>query len=217
VFRDRIDAGARLGERLARLADRNPIVLGLARGGMVVAAEVAARLKAELDVLVARKVGHPLHPEYGIGAVGPDGARFFDERAVGIASMTAADLEGLADAETAEVQRRLETYRRGRGPLRLKGRDVIIVDDGLATGVTAVAAVKYVRSQEPGRITLAIPVASRQGIELLSRFADDVVCLFDPPMFSSVGQWYEDFSQTPDDEVMGILRAHCPHRGGYAA
>jgi predicted phosphoribosyltransferase len=182
---------------------------------MVVAAEIARVLDADLDVLVARKVGAPEFPEFGIGAVGPEGGRFFDDRSVRSLGLLPPELERLADAEEEEVRRRLSAYRQGRPAPTLEDRTVILADDGLATGITAVAAAEYARRKRPARLVLAVPVCSQQASELLASHVDEVVCLYSPEDFRSVGQWYEDFSQTTDQEVMMLLAE--AERGGYLA
>ncbi|AIE84095.1 phosphoribosyltransferase [Fimbriimonas ginsengisoli] len=215
LFRDRTDAGRRLAERLLSYRELHPIALGLARGGVVVAAAVAKELGGDFDVLVARKVGAPNFPEVGIGAVGPEGGRFFDIRSVRALGLLDRDLDRLAESEEAEVRRRLAAYRLGRPAPILTDRYVIVVDDGLATGVTAVAACEYVRRQSPKKLILAAPVCSQQAAELLASHVDEVVCLHSPEDFRSVGEWYENFTQTTDQEVMLLLSE--AERAGYLA
>lgn len=203
-FKHRAEAGRRLAENLTEFRGSDSIILGLARGGVVVAAEVARQLNLPLDVLVVRKIGAPRQPEYGIGAVAP-GVRVIDERAVQHMGLTPEMLEELAEHEEAEIERRLYLYRGGSHELNLNGRFAILVDDGLATGITAVAAVRYAKAQGAKSVILAAPVCSEGGVSLLEREADRVVCSCLPPQFMSVGQWYEDFTQTSDEEVIGIL------------
>lgn len=214
-FRDRADAGRRLAERLAMPSGTRPLVLGLARGGMVVAAEVARALNADLNVLVARKVGAPAYPEFGIGAVGPDGARYFDDRSVASLGLTSGDLDELSEREAREVRRRLEAYRGDRAAPVLRDRVVIVVDDGLATGVTAVAAMRYVRGGHPSRTILAVPVCAGAAADLLAGYVDELVCLSRPDDFRSVGEWYDDFDQTSDREVVRLLAE--AREAGYLA
>ncbi|HEY0868088.1 MAG TPA: phosphoribosyltransferase [Fimbriimonas sp.] len=204
-FRNRKEAGEQLAKALLRFRDENPIVLGLARGGIVVAEPVARALGAPLDPLVARKVGAPKHPEFGMGAVAPGGVRYANPETLQMLGMSEADFDRYARREEAEVQRRLDAYLGGRSMTRLAGRCAILVDDGLATGVTAVAATRYVRSQRPASTVMAVPVASHQGMDLLSREVDEVVSLLVPEAFYAVGQWYEDFAQTSDEEVVSML------------
>ncbi|HVT11161.1 MAG TPA: phosphoribosyltransferase family protein [Fimbriimonadaceae bacterium] len=190
---------------LGHLKASKPVVLGLARGGVEVASEVASSLCAPLDVLVARKVGAPSNPEYGIGAVAPEGIDAFDEDAVRRLEINPEELAQITARERAEVMRRLKTYR-GDRPLDLRGKNVILVDDGLATGITALAAVRYARSLGPARIVFAVPVSSSQGAELIGPEVDEFVTLSTPPLFYAVGAWYDDFYQTTDEEVVELLR-----------
>jgi putative phosphoribosyl transferase len=206
VFQDRTTAGRLLAEALRGRLGKQPIVLGLARGGVIVAGEVARVLGVPMDVLVVRKVGAPSFPEFGIGAVGPGGTRYFDRHSVEAVGLREDELDALAAKEEAEVRRRLAAYRGGRPDPALTGREVIIVDDGLATGVTAVAATEYVRSHKPSVVLLAAPVCSPSAAALLYRQDAEVVCLSRPEDFYAVGQWYTDFSQTTDEEVVGILQ-----------
>lgn len=180
------------------------IVLGLARGGVEVASEVAKFLGAPLDVLVARKVGSPTNPEYGIGAVAPGGISMFNQAAVARLGLSDDELVRITDRELAEVERRLRIYR-GDRPLELAGKCAILVDDGLATGITAVSASRYLRSLCPASVVFAIPVASVQGVELLLGEVDELVTLGTPEGFAAVGSWYDDFSQTTDEQVLHLL------------
>lgn len=181
----------------------------------MVGLEVARDLGLTFDVLVARKVGAPSFPEFGIGAVGPEGARYFDERSVASIGLAPEELEVLAQREETEVRRRLAAYRGTRSAPNLKNREVILVDDGLATGVTAVAAAKYIRSQNPKKIILAAPICSKSAAQNTAGYVDEVVCLSTPERFQAVGEWYADFSQTTDDEVIDLLDQ--AKRNGYLA
>ena len=203
-FQDRFDAGRRLARALVHLQVCQPIVLGLARGGVEVASEIARELRSPLDVLVARKVGAPTHPEYGIGAVAPGGISVYDHAAVDRIGITSDELTQITAFEVTEVERRLAVYR-GSKPLDLQGKCVIIVDDGLATGITALAACRYARSLAPARLVFAIPVASVQGSKLIQPEVDEFVALMIPPELYAVGAWYEDFGQTTDEEVVQLL------------
>jgi putative phosphoribosyl transferase len=208
MFQDRSDAGRRLAARLAAYPLPRPLVLGLPRGGLPVALEVAQSLGAELDVLVVRKIGAPGNPEYAIGAVGEDGVVILDHAARRQLRVTSEHVDHLAAHELAEVERRVQAYRGGCRRLGIAGRNVIIVDDGLATGATAEAAVSVVRHFGAAHVTLAVPVGSDEAVERLTAMADDVVCLEIPRPFYAVGQHYRDFSQVSDSEVIEILRAH---------
>jgi putative phosphoribosyl transferase len=204
-FRDRREAGRELATALERHRGADPIALGLARGGLILAREIADALECDLDVLVARKVGAPQHPEYGIGAVAPGGIQEVDERALERLGLTMDEFDRLAGIEESEVRRRLDAYRAGRPPLDIQGRTAIVVDDGLATGVTAKAACRYVRSLEPEAVVLAVPVGSREACDALGAIVDEVVCLTTPEPFNSVGQWYEQFAQVEDEEAIAAL------------
>lgn len=205
-FENRTEAGQQLAERLKDLAEADPIVLGLPRGGVPVAYEVAHRLHAPLDVVLVRKVGAPHNPEYGIGAVGEGGVRLLNDDAVARLGLSDDQLDSAVAREREEVKRRLESYRSGRPPVPVAGRTAIIVDDGLATGVSASAAVEVLRARKAARVVLAIPVGAPDSVDDLRQRADDVVCLHEPPSFMAVGTWYRDFSQTTDEDVIELLR-----------
>ena len=207
MFQDRKDAGSRLAARLATYPLPRPLVLGLPRGGLPVALEVAQALDAELDVLVVRKVGAPGNPEYAIGAVGEDGVVVLDHTARRVLHLTSEYVDHLAAQQLKEVDRRVKAYRGGCLRLGIAGRNVIVVDDGLATGSTAAAAITVVRHFGAAHVTLAVPVGSVEAVERLSAMADQVVCLETPEPFYAVGQYYRDFSQVDDDEVIAILRS----------
>lgn len=170
------------------------------------AAEVAHTLNADLDVLVTRKIGAPRHPELGIGAVAPDGIVVTAEGALDRFHLTRHDFEEMAETEIVELERRLSVYRQGRPVIDVSQRTAVIVDDGLATGVTALAAVEWVRTQRPRKLVLAVPVCASEAKETLMREVDEFFCLSEPDRFVSVGQWYEDFAQTEDEEVLELLR-----------
>jgi predicted phosphoribosyltransferase len=204
-FSDRADAGQRLAERLLPLASESPVVVGLPRGGVPVAAEVARALDAPLDLLAVRKLGAPHNPEYGIGAVAEDGTKVIDAEAVAVLGLNGGDLEEIADREGAELARRVSLYRRERPPLDLAGRTVIVVDDGVATGVTDTAAARAVRHRRPRRLVLAVPVCPPESAARLRGEVDELVCLVEPELLYGVGQWYDDFSQVTDDEVLAAL------------
>ena len=207
-FTDRDDAGRQLAEVLLDAALTPPIlVLALPRGGVPVGAAVASELHAELDVFVSRKVGAPHHPEYGIGAVAEGGARVVDRDAVRQLGLDDAAFERLVEREAEEVQRRVNRYRSGRPLAELADRDVVLVDDGLATGVTAEAALRSIRDRHPRRLVLAVPVCPAQTAHRMQGLADDVVTVTAADDLRSVGEWYDDFRQTTDDEVLTCLAA----------
>jgi predicted phosphoribosyltransferase len=204
-FADRREAGRRLAERLLPLADEVPVVVGLPRGGVPVAEEIAAALGAPLEILAVRKLGAPHNPEYGIGAIAEDGTRVFDAEALAVLGIDNAALESIVARETAELCRRVAAYRGERATLPLGGRTVIVVDDGVATGVTDAAALRAIRHRHPRRLILAVPVCAPDSLARLRGEADEVVCLVAPPLLYGVGQWYRDFSQVSDHEVISAL------------
>ena len=205
MFCDRRDAGRQLADKLRELAGARPVVLGLPRGGVPVAAEVARALGAELDVLVVRKLGCPGHPELGVGAIGEDGVRVLNEDLIARVGLTATALERVATRELTELERRVQRYRGGRRPVPVTGRTVIVIDDGLATGSTARAAVEVVRGRGARRVVLAVPVAPSHTVRELASVADEVVCLHRPETFWAIGQFYGDFTQISDKEVVDSL------------
>jgi putative phosphoribosyl transferase len=204
-FRDRREAGRRLAERLSGLRASSPLVLGLPRGGVPVAFEVAKALGAPLDVLVVRKLGVPFQPELGMGAVGEDGVRVLNPDVLRQAGVTETQLAEVEARERAQVEERAVRLRRGRPAIPLEGRTVVIVDDGLATGGTARAAVHVARARGADRVILAVPVAPPETVAALRRDADDVVAVEIPEPFFAIGGWYADFSPTSDDEVIELL------------
>ncbi|OSP35536.1 phosphoribosyltransferase [Streptomyces sp. 13-12-16] len=213
-FRDRRQAGRELAARLRERQDEgalpDPVVLALPRGGAAVAVEVAGTLDAPLDVLVVRKIGAPFHEEFGVGAMAGDGVPLFDEDALRRLGIDEADLAPVVERERTELRRREQCYRQGRPAPGLRGRTVIVVDDGLATGSTARAALRALRAQDPGRLVLAVPVGSTEGVALMRSEADEVVCLHQPAAFMAVGQWYEEFGQLTDEDVLDALHQRQP-------
>ncbi len=212
MFRDRHEAGLLLAERLRHQprhrGQGRPLVLALPRGGLPVAAPVAEALGADLDVLVVRKVGVPGNPEYAMGAVGEDGVVVIDHAVRERLFLTEEEIRLATRRARDEVARRVHTYRPDARAIRLAGRDVVLVDDGLATGATAAAAVRVARQMGAGRITLAVPVGSREAVARLRSIVDDVFCLEVPEPFWAVGEHYEAFDQLDDAEVVSILDQH---------
>ena len=205
-FHDRADAGRQLAEQLRGYAGRDDVVvLGLPRGGVPVAYEVAKRLHAPLDVFLVRKLGVPGHAELAMGAIAPGGVEVLNHDLIDELSIPPASVEKIAASERLELDRRDRVFRAGRPLPELPGKTVILVDDGLATGATMEAAVTAMRGLAPAAIVVAVPVGARETCERLSRLADKVVCLATPAPFDAVGQWYENFSQTTDDEVKELL------------
>lgn len=219
LFTDRDEAGRRLSVALGKYAQEDPVVLGLPRGGVPVAFHVAKALGAPLDVIVVRKLGVPYQRELAFGAIGEEGVRVISEDIVQRGRLRPDDIASVERAESAELVRQARRFRADRPRLPLQGRTAILVDDGIATGATAVAACEVVRAQGAARVVMAAPVAPPDAVELVSTAADEVVCLSTPRGFSSVGQWYEDFSQTSDEEVVALLAqaaAGNPAVGGQA-
>jgi putative phosphoribosyl transferase len=207
TFRDRRDAGRRLATDLMDLAAERPVVVALPRGGVPVAAEIARALRAPLDVIAVRKLGAPRNPELAVGAIAEDGSAIVDRGTARRVGMTGNAFQRTLERETRELRRRVEAYRRGRPPADLAGRTVIVVDDGLATGLTALVAVRAIRNLGAHRIVVAVPVGSREAILRLREAADDVVCHDVPPELRGVGAWYDDFSPVDDAEVVRLLDA----------
>jgi putative phosphoribosyl transferase len=201
-----VDAGAQLAERLGHYRGQDVLVLGIPRGGVPVAAEVARRLGADLDIVVARKLGAPDSPELAIGAVTANGGRFLNEGVIEELSVPESYVATVTAAQMAEARRRAERFRDGRAQERVKDRTVIIVDDGLATGATMRAAVRSVRSQQPSRLVVAVPVGSPEACAALRSEADEVVCLYEPEPFWAVGLYYRHFQPTEDAEVQQVLQ-----------
>lgn len=205
-FADRREAGLLLAEQLTGLRGADPLVLALPRGGVPVAREIAHSLDAPLEILAVRKLGSPANPEYGVGAIAEDGTRVIDPEATAVLGLRNGELEQIVTRERAELRRRVQAYRGDRPPPDLRDRTVIVVDDGAATGLTDVAALRAVRRQQPRWVVLALPVCSTEALELLHDEADQVVCLRAPRHFHGVGYWYRDFSQVSDEEVIDALR-----------
>jgi putative phosphoribosyl transferase len=206
-FADRRDAGRQLAGQLISLTPENPVVVALPRGGVPVAKEVAEALGAPLEILAVRKLGTPHNPEFGIGALAEDGTLVIDAEAIAVLRIQNGELDAIVAREAAELLRRVRAYRGDRTPLDLEGRTVIVVDDGVATGVTDTAGLRAVRRQDPRRIVLAVPVCSPEALERLRIEADQTVCLRIPPRLRSVGEWYGDFSQVSDEEVLDALQS----------
>jgi uncharacterized protein (TIGR00369 family) len=205
-FRDRSDAGRQLASRLLPLRGEDLVVLGLPRGGVAVAAEVARALRAPLDVILVRKLGVPSQPELGMGAIGEWDARVINADVVRYAQVSEADIRAVEQRERAELERRIKRFRGDVPPEPLAGRTAVLVDDGIATGSTARAASQVARAQGAARVVLAVPVAPPSASTTLAGDVDELVCLETPERFLAIGEWYEDFSQTRDEEVVSLLR-----------
>jgi putative phosphoribosyl transferase len=202
-FRSRREAGERLAARLASLGLRDAVVLALPRGGLPLAVEVAARLRAPLDVLAVKKIGAPGHAELALGAVGEDGVPWWNEELT--YEFPRDFLDQRARDKLREVRRQLSAYRRVRAAVPLAAKVVVLVDDGLATGATMEAAVRLLRARNAGRIVVAVPVASPEAAARIRAVADELVALAEPEAFYAVGQFYEDFSQVSDEEALEIF------------
>jgi predicted phosphoribosyltransferase len=213
MFRDRIDAGRQLAERLRGLALRGSIVvLGLPRGGVPVAREVAAALGAPLDVCVVRKLGAPFNPELAVGAIAFGGVTVYNESLLAEFGLDESDIEGTRQREHAELLRRERAYRGSRPPLELKGKTVILVDDGIATGATMHAAVMATRKLEPKSVIVAVPTSAVDSVARLEDVADRVIALATPEPYFGVGAWYAEFPQLADADVLRCLEASAPTR-----
>jgi putative phosphoribosyl transferase len=205
-FRDRTEAGRRLAEKLVRYAGQpDTIVLALPRGGVPVAYEVAMALNAPLDVYLVRKLGVPGHEELALGAIATGGVRVLVPEVIREAEVPEHAVERVTQQELRELERRERAFRGERPPPDVRGRTVILVDDGLATGATMRAAIAALKQQGPARIVVAVPTAAPQTCESMRREVDDVVCAITPEPFYAVGLWYDDFAQTTDDEVKALL------------
>lgn len=205
LFRDRQDAGEALAKRLERHRRTHALVLGLPRGGVPVAAQVARALDADLDVVVSRKLGSPVSAELAIGAVTANGGRFLNEDVIRMLNVSDANLAAVTETQQAEARRREALFRGPRPAPVIAGRTVILVDDGLATGATMRAAVRSVRQQQPKRLVVAVPVGSPEACAALRGEADEVVCLYEPGHFGAVGYFYENFTQIQDSDVQTLL------------
>jgi putative phosphoribosyl transferase len=216
-FLDRSDAGRRLANRTLHLRGEDVVVLALPRGGVPVAAEVARALGAPLDVIVVRKLGVPVQPELGMGAIGEGDVRIINPEVVAITHVTDAEIAAVEGRERAELDRRARRFRGDRPRTPLAGRTAVIIDDGIATGSTARAACQVARAQGAARVVLAVPVAPPSACSALAADADEVICLETPGHFLAIGEWYQDFSQTSDREVVSLLQRAAAERGPAGA
>jgi putative phosphoribosyl transferase len=203
-FKDRVDAGQKLAEELKQYKNNeNAIALALPRGGVVLGFEIAKALNIPLDIVVPRKIGHPMNPEFAIGAITETGEGIFDQQ-----QKSLVDPEWLkkeVEKEKKEAIRRLKTYRGDQPKLELKDKIVIIIDDGIATGLTMKAAIKMVKEKQPQKIVVAVPVSASDSLAEIKTLVDEVVCLYVPMMFNAIGTFYDDFGQTSDEEVVELM------------
>jgi putative phosphoribosyl transferase len=204
-FLDRRDAGRRLAAELPALAQESPVVVAVPRGGVPVGAEVACKLAAPLEILAVRKLGSPGNPELGVGALAEDGTAVLDAGSAAMLGMTEAGLQRTLERESRELRRRSERYHAGRPAVAVRGRTVIVVDDGLATGMTELAAVRALRGRGASRIVVAVPVGTAESVALLANEAEKVICLYVPDTLVGVGAWYRDFRPVCDEEVIELL------------
>lgn len=205
VFADRREAGRMLAASLEELRADSPVVIALPRGGVPVGHEVANALEAPLDVALVRKIGAPGQPELGIGAIGEDGELVLDEGTVAAVGADRAEIDATVARERQELERRRELYRGGRGPVDVAGRTVVLVDDGIATGVTVAAVARYLRQRGAEQVVVAVPVCPPGTEERLQSDIDRLICLDQPARFAGVGGSYEDFTQITDDEVIELI------------
>ena len=205
MFVDRQDAGRKLGLRLSYLKGQNAVVMAIPRGGVVVASVVAKELSLPLGLVIPRKIGASGNPELAIGAVAGEGMTFLNDELIRALNINAGYIESEIKREVEEIKRRQNLYLQGKPQPEITNKIAVVVDDGLATGATAIAAVRALRGQNPSKIILAVPVAPEDSKRLLEKEADEVVILETPPVFYAVGQFYENFEQTTDKEVQGLL------------
>lgn len=205
LFTDRRDAGQQLAKKLFQYRDQSPLVLGIPRGGVIVAAEVAKELETSLDVIIPRKIGAPFNRELAVGAVAPDGTVLYDDFSMRYLGLEQEVLQKQIARELEEIKRRLVLYRGKKKPYDCTGRIVVLIDDGIATGFTVQAAIRSLRHQAPVRLILAVPVAPQEVIARLTPEVDEVAILFIPDVFYAVSQFYRDFRQTTDEEVIAAL------------
>ena len=205
-FVNRVDAGKRLAEALADFQGKNAAVLAIPRGGVVVGYEIASKLVLPLDVIIPRKLGAPDNSELAIGAVAEDGSMVLDEGLIAYLGVSKWYLQEESERQRQEITRRMKVYREDLESVELKGKDVIVVDDGIATGSTMKAALASVKNRGAKCVTVAVPVGPPQTIQELKSLADKVICLYTPEYFQAIGQFYKDFSQTTDEEVINLLQ-----------
>ena len=206
IYQDRTDAGEKLAQELKAYHGKDTVVVAIPRGGIMVAAPIVKKLGAALDLIIPRKVGTANDPEVAAGAITPDGTIIYNEQLLFRRQITTADLKPIIGKEMAELKRRDQVYRKDLRSKELAGKTVIVVDDGMATGLTVLASLQAVKNKRPARLILAVPVATKEAVELVSTTVDHVICLVTPEPFFAVGQFYYNFGQTTDEEVTSIIR-----------
>lgn len=205
LYKDRQDAGQQLAEKLKKYRYNNLIIIALPRGGVILGYEVAKAFKVPLDIVAPRKIGAPFHPEFGIGAIAPLGVKVLDTDTINQLRISDAEIEEIVELETNEMNRRTGLYRKDLPPLDLKDKTVIVVDDGIATGVSTKAAILSIKKMNPEKIILAVPVCPQDTQEKFKNFVDEFICLYAPFDFYAVGAFYDDFRQISDGEVIELL------------
>ncbi len=211
MFKDRKEAGEKLADKLEDYKIPNLVILAIPRGGVPVAGKIAERLKAPLYVLITRKLGTPGHEEVGIGAISEGNTIVLDDKLILQLGLTKEELSQVIDKEEKELKRRIEVYRKGQPLPPLKGKTVVLVDDGVARGVTALAAIKSVKKLKPQNLIFACPVCSKESIVEIGKKVDKLICLLAPENFTAIGEFYEDFSPVTDKEVLSILSMEAKH------
>lgn len=206
LYKNRQDAGYQLAQKLKKYTNDKPVIIALPRGGVVLGYEVAKMLNAQLDVIVPRKIGAPFHPEFGVGAIAPKGIRILNPEYINLLRISESQIEQIIEEETIEMNRRIKLYRKDLPPLDLHEKMVIIVDDGIATGVSTKAAVLSVKQMNPKKIILAVPVCPPDMAINFRKEVDEFLCLKEPPDFYAVGAYYNDFEQVTDEEVINLIQ-----------
>ncbi len=207
TFKNRKEAGRKLVNKIKELDPglKNPVVLALPRGGVPVAYEIAKKLDIPLDVIISRKVGAPFNPEFAVGALSESNITYFNKNTLQTLDLDETELDSIIEEENKELQRRIETYRKGRKLPKLKNKTVLLVDDGLATGATALAAIKSLKKLSPKRVIFCSPVCANDSIKKVEKVVDETVCILKPKALGAIGAYYKDFGQTSDDKVIELL------------
>lgn len=215
LFKNRIDAGQKLAEKLKELELNDNAIFALPRGGVPVASELARQMGKRWDILLVKKIGAPNHPEFAIGALCEDYQPVWNEEVISLVSLKDRELAELVESSKLAIQKQYEMWRQGFVEVPLCGQDVIIVDDGLSTGLTMQAAIQFLRKKSVGKIIVAVPVSPRSTIDSLRPLFDDVLCLETPEHFLSVGEWYEDFSEVSSEEITSLLHSRLSGSDGF--